>query len=224
MEQCKYVFVRGPKRGEQCEGKASTNSFCENCRMKPNAKLQFEQGYIKPWSTPKVSDPARIVINSDPTTGISIADTSKLQFACTLRELCQRVPAKDLLEANKDCCEHMKMEDFSLDLTAAAKYIAQLQPRYPSSGFECRICVIDKHAVGCQYGMFSIPLFEAGPWEEVSTFMIKINRTVTEAEALAAIIWQLTCKGWPEEFIEWLDIKDRTREETNYILKQKLGL
>lgn len=166
-----------------------------------------------------------IIVDRNEATGISVADTSKLVCIGTLRDLCDRVPVADLLQAAKDCCDCVRMDDFSLDLTAAAKYIAQLEPMRPAHGYDCSICVIDKHTVICQFGMFSIGLHRTGPWPEVATFAVRKNPHTTDVEALAATIWMLTNHGWDHDFIEWLGIKaSASREENDMVLRQKLGL
>jgi hypothetical protein len=224
MDQCKYVYIRGIRKGEQCINTASINGFCSGCWMNPNAKLQLEQGYIKPWVNPK-ENTDEIVIDTDPVTGLSITDTSKLKYVCTLSELCKRVPVKDLLLATENCCRHMNMKDFSLDLTAAAKFISQLSPRFPECGFECNICVITKYGVRCKFGPFSIAVHQIGSWDVVASSIVNKNPILTDAEALATIIWDLTCKGWDEEYLQWLGIiEDMTRDKCVELIKQKLEL
>lgn len=222
MSRCKYIFVRGPKGGEQCDRPATVDGFCAFC-CKRIAKDFSNTSTTAPIPSKKLDD---IVIGYDQSTGLGVADTSKLQFTETFGQLCEKIIARDLLREAENCCRSVGNHDISLDITATGKFIAQLQPKLPSSGFECRICVINKRTVACQYGMFSIPLFEAGPWSEVSTFMIKKNMQVTDAEALAAILWQLTSSGWPDEYYQWLEVdrNNLTLESFHKAVKQKLRL
>lgn len=208
VDRCKYVYVRGLKRGQQCLGTIHTKGFCVECLRKYNATLQLEQGYFEPCVKDEIIDPNRgIIIESDPITGFSVADVTKLNYMSTLGELCNRIPAKQLYNEIEKYCQYKKTEEIIIDLTAAAQYIGRLSPKLSDTGFDPIICVIDKYNVGCQYGIFSIQLHQAGSWNHISSFMIKKNSIVTDTEALASIMWHLTYKEWNNDFIEWLDIK-----------------
>lgn len=154
-----------------------------------------------------------------------IADTSKLAYTVTLHELCKNVNLNELLREAKQYCEDLDNDDISLVIATTANFIAQLQPKSPNHSYACRICVVDKFGVGCQFGMFSIQLCDAGSWNEISTFIVMMCKNITKIEALIAIIWQLTVKGWPDEYYQWLgvDKNNITIENFNNIMKQKLN-
>jgi len=48
MDQCRFVFICGPRKGEQCNELASINGFCTTCIHRTGARLQLEEGYFIP--------------------------------------------------------------------------------------------------------------------------------------------------------------------------------
>lgn len=217
--RCKYVFLRAPRLGEQCDNKSETNGFCSLCWIKPNAKIQLEQGYIEPWNFPEPKQTQYF----DAMTDRFYSHPVKMAKCGTFSHLCRKISSAELLSETQKFCEESNTEDKSYDIAATAKYIAQLPPRDHE---DFLIVVPNRKTVGCQCSMFPVYLHQITNWNLTVDFPVIKDENVTEVEAVRVILWALTCKEFPDEYYTWLGVnKDNmTKEEFNNAVKQKLGL
>lgn len=210
MEQCKYVYVQGENQGYQCDGKAIVNGFCNSCKLKKNAKLQLEQGYIKPWKKPE--EKIRLEVPS-------------LDGCKTLAELCRSISnLQDFYNSTQDLCKEIDNDDISYDITATVKYLAQLESEKDSNR-EYKIFVFDRKRVECCCNGCWTPLSYIS-WHAIAQSKVAIYPEVSIDEAVRVIVWILTKTGWPDDYYKWLEVdkNNNTIEEFNNVVRQKLLL
>ena len=219
-ERCIYIFARGLKRGHQCSRLATEGNFCFRCSRKPH---KHKNNVLN--QTPIPDKPETII--KDDTTELKPTGES-------LRNLCQRLSSKDILEEARNRCNEMCNQDISYDLLGAAKYIAQFEHMEPVDGLEHGIVIMDKHMVASHHKARPVPLYTIQSWKSLSSYRIAKTSRVTDLEGLITILWQLTCRGWPKDYYQWLGmdgIRHETPEENatkhiEYIqkIKEKTGL
>ncbi len=219
-ERCIYIFVRGLRLGYQCTRPAMMGKFCHRCSHKP---YRHKNNILNKTPLP---DKPKTIVKDRPT---ELKPTGE-----SLRNLCKRLSSEDILEEARNRCNETHNQDISYGLLGAAKYISHFEYVEPVDGTECGIVIMDKHMVSSHNRMFTSPLYTIRNWKSLSSYRITKTSQVTDLEGLITILWQLTYKGWPKDYYEWLGmdgvccktLKENVEKHIEYVqkIKEKTGL